>query len=225
MIFCSTFMAMGRLILAKHESEAAAQAVGEAVRKRMRSPERWTVRTWENQSWHWDLRCENVTLCESSGELLDGDRTFFALVSDDPDEAGGGLSAWTSNERGTFEEPQEAVDEAVRDVYRYVDKLIAARQAADRAIDTWWTVVQKIDKEGENTEVKVCHVEAPFYRDALGLVGKRMGGTSVTIFDGKLTDACHTARANEQRGEEQRRAKLRQRRAEQRQANDDSLLG
>jgi len=109
-----------------HDSSVAYEAAN-AVRKRMFNPAAWEIDVWENLGWHWQLKCANVSVSPS----LDKGK-YFAQVADEPEECGYSLAAWNENNL-TYDEPQNAVNAAVREAAAYAEKLMLAVNCARQA--------------------------------------------------------------------------------------------
>jgi hypothetical protein len=118
----------------KHTTENEANARAEMVREKF-DLKGWAVRVWQNMGWHWNLQKGPISLSEYTLSFHGG--TYFsALISDEPERPGTGLSAW-SPEKGVFPKtPQEAIALSLAAVNEYVDHLQTARKAANEAAAT-----------------------------------------------------------------------------------------
>lgn len=182
--------------MASFDIASAATNRAKSVRARMLSPDSWTVRVWENMGWHWSLICGNVSLHED----LDG--KFWAMVSYDEDDAGVGVSAWTNpdtpsmdkilRESDILADPQEAVDEAVKLVREYLERVDASYGLARKASMPAFTVIGQYD----DGETFVDHCWARNRDDAVRQSCSDRDCdpielTIVGVFHGHLVDVCN----------------------------------
>jgi hypothetical protein len=81
----------------------------------------WNLRVWENDSWHYNATRGPIAVY--SAGAWNGRPTYYALISDTPEYACGGLPAWSTD--GTYRDPRTAVKKAIAPMIKYVAQLNA----------------------------------------------------------------------------------------------------
>lgn len=88
----------------------------------------WAIRVWENLGWHYELTHGPVGLFKS-----EGNGKYYAMISNDPNKAGGGLSFWTEEDHGGFTDPKMAVRSAIKYMQSVLQHSNMVLQAAIKA--------------------------------------------------------------------------------------------
>jgi hypothetical protein len=143
----------------KYGNELAAAKDAEKARARMRTPDAWKVNLFQNgasaaaparQVWYWSLDQDGphgvVTVRKSPGG-------YWALVSQELGEPGGGLPSWTDT--AEHDTPQGAVDDAVERARAHVEELQAVVDAAKLACWCDYTIVSS-DNQGRLSTHKIA---------------------------------------------------------------------
>lgn len=111
----------------KYSNKQEAIEAANSTLRRMKNPELWNIRVWQNLGWHYNLQAANISLSEGSKGK------FFALVSSDYDKCGTGLAAWSPGD-SHFGDPNKAVENAVAAAVNYAEELLFAAHAADQIV-------------------------------------------------------------------------------------------
>jgi hypothetical protein len=94
------------------KTEIEARTFGDALLPKMPSPDRWTLRVWENLGWHCSVICGPIQVWPTEMDR------YHCLISDDVRHAGGGAGVW-SQRNGSAKTPKGAMRKAFAAVRAY----------------------------------------------------------------------------------------------------------